>query len=70
MQVQELPTFPKPCPVVAPHSFHNNPKPTQLSTPPLSHPLQRVVDRAHAPVRGPGYSVFDPQLQLWVAAPL
>ncbi|NQX12023.1 DUF2236 domain-containing protein [Microbacteriaceae bacterium VKM Ac-2855] len=28
----------------------------------------RVVNRAHAPVRGPGYNAFDPELQRWVAA--
>lgn len=28
------------------------------------------VNRVHAPVRGPGYSAFDPDLQLWVAATL
>lgn len=28
------------------------------------------VNRAHAPVRGPGYSAFDRDLQLWVAATL
>lgn len=32
--------------------------------------IKRMVDRAHAPVRGPGYSAFDPDLQLWVAATL
>ncbi|MFT4123666.1 MAG: oxygenase MpaB family protein [Microbacteriaceae bacterium] len=32
--------------------------------------VRRVVDRAHAPVRGPGYSATDPELQLWVAATL
>ncbi|NQX29720.1 DUF2236 domain-containing protein [Microbacteriaceae bacterium VKM Ac-2854] len=30
--------------------------------------VQRIVNRAHAPVRGPGYSAFDPELQRWVAA--
>ena len=28
------------------------------------------VNRAHAPVRGPGYTAFDRDLQLWVAATL
>jgi uncharacterized protein (DUF2236 family) len=32
--------------------------------------MRRIVNRAHAPVRGPGYSAMDPQLQLWVAATL
>jgi uncharacterized protein (DUF2236 family) len=32
--------------------------------------IRRMVDHAHAPVRGPGYSAFDPDLQLWVAATL
>lgn len=32
--------------------------------------IARHVNRAHAPVRGPGYDAFDPGLQLWVAATL
>ena len=32
--------------------------------------VRRMVDRAHAPVRGPGYNAFDRDLQLWVAATL
>lgn len=32
--------------------------------------VRRRVDRAHAPVRGAGYSAMDPELQLWVAATL
>jgi uncharacterized protein (DUF2236 family) len=32
--------------------------------------VRRIVNRAHAPVRGPGYSAMDPDLQLWVAATL
>ena len=32
--------------------------------------IARMVNRAHVPVRGDGYSAFDPQLQLWVAATL
>lgn len=32
--------------------------------------IARHVDRVHAPVRGPGYSAFDRDLQLWVAATL
>jgi uncharacterized protein (DUF2236 family) len=32
--------------------------------------VARMVNRAHTPVRGEGYSAFDPELQLWVAATL
>ncbi|AJM77216.1 hypothetical protein TI83_03070 [Rathayibacter toxicus] len=32
--------------------------------------VRRRVNRAHAPVRGDGYSAFDPELQLWVSATL
>ncbi|KZX22109.1 oxygenase MpaB family protein [Rathayibacter tanaceti] len=32
--------------------------------------VRRRVNRAHAPVRGPGYTAFDPELQRWVAATL
>ncbi|GAA4177333.1 oxygenase MpaB family protein [Gryllotalpicola koreensis] len=32
--------------------------------------VRRTVNRAHGPVRGPGYSAFDPELQLWVFATL
>lgn len=32
--------------------------------------IARLVNRAHGPVRGEGYSAFDPELQLWVAATL
>lgn len=32
--------------------------------------IARHVNRAHAPVRGPGYNAFDRDLQLWVAATL
>lgn len=32
--------------------------------------VARMVNRAHVPVRGEGYSAFDPDLQLWVAATL
>ena len=32
--------------------------------------VARMVNRAHRPVRGEGYSAFDPDLQLWVAATL
>lgn len=30
--------------------------------------VRRRVNRAHAPVRGAGYTAFDPELQRWVAA--
>ena len=32
--------------------------------------VARHVNRAHVPVKGPGYSAFDTGLQLWVAATL
>ena len=32
--------------------------------------IARMVNRAHVPVKGEGYTAFDPQLQLWVAATL
>lgn len=32
--------------------------------------VRRRVNRAHGPVRGPAYSAFDPELQLWVFATL
>lgn len=32
--------------------------------------IKRMVNRAHAPVKGDGYTAFDPALQLWVAATL
>jgi uncharacterized protein (DUF2236 family) len=32
--------------------------------------VARMVNKAHVPIRGEGYSAFDPQLQLWVAATL
>ncbi|PPG84004.1 DUF2236 domain-containing protein [Rathayibacter rathayi] len=32
--------------------------------------VRRRVTRAHLPVRGPGYTAFDPELQRWVAATL
>ncbi|WP_310964847.1 oxygenase MpaB family protein [Nocardioides terrisoli] len=32
--------------------------------------IARMVNRAHVPIRGEGYSAFDPELQLWVAATL
>lgn len=32
--------------------------------------IARMVNRAHVPVRGDGYSAFDRDLQLWVAATL
>src|SRR3954453_16379137 len=32
--------------------------------------IARMVNRAHVPVKGEGYTAFDPTLQLWVAATL
>jgi uncharacterized protein (DUF2236 family) len=32
--------------------------------------IARMVNRAHVPVKGEGYTAFDPGLQLWVAATL
>jgi uncharacterized protein (DUF2236 family) len=32
--------------------------------------VARMVNRAHVPIRGEGYSAYDPELQLWVAATL
>lgn len=32
--------------------------------------VARMVNRAHGPVKGEGYTAFDPYLQLWVAATL
>lgn len=32
--------------------------------------VARMVNKAHVPIRGDGYSAFDPELQLWVAATL
>jgi uncharacterized protein (DUF2236 family) len=32
--------------------------------------IARMVNRAHVPVKGDGYSAFDPDLQLWVASTL
>src|SRR5690606_41096263 len=32
--------------------------------------IARHVNRVHVPVKGPGYSALDPDLQLWVAATL
>lgn len=32
--------------------------------------VARMVNKAHVPVRGEGYTAFDPELQLWVAATL
>lgn len=32
--------------------------------------VARMVNRAHGPVKGEGYTAFDPDLQLWVAATL
>jgi uncharacterized protein (DUF2236 family) len=39
-------------------------------TPADAAAMRRAVNRAHAPVRGPGYNAMDPSLQLWVAATL
>ncbi|MGO4301019.1 oxygenase MpaB family protein [Leifsonia sp. RAF41] len=48
-----------------------------FGTPEELRAMQRVVNRAHAPVRGgqegdgtPAYNAYDPELQLWVAATL
>jgi uncharacterized protein (DUF2236 family) len=32
--------------------------------------IARMVNRRHVPVKGEGYTAFDPELQLWVAATL
>jgi uncharacterized protein (DUF2236 family) len=32
--------------------------------------IARMVNRAHVPVKGEGYTAFDPDLQLWVASTL
>jgi uncharacterized protein (DUF2236 family) len=32
--------------------------------------IARMVNKAHVPVKGDGYTAFDPYLQLWVAATL
>jgi uncharacterized protein (DUF2236 family) len=32
--------------------------------------IARMVNKMHGPVKGEGYSAFDPELQLWVAATL
>lgn len=32
--------------------------------------IARMVNRAHVPIKGEGYTAFDPELQLWVAATL
>ena len=32
--------------------------------------IARMVNRAHRPVKGEGYTAYDPDLQLWVAATL
>ena len=32
--------------------------------------IARMVNRAHVPVKGEGYTAYDPELQLWVAATL
>lgn len=40
----------------------------QFGSPEDLRTVQRRVNRAHGPVRGPGYTAFDPELQRWVAA--
>jgi uncharacterized protein (DUF2236 family) len=32
--------------------------------------IARMVNKAHGPIKGDGYTAFDPRLQLWVAATL
>jgi uncharacterized protein (DUF2236 family) len=32
--------------------------------------IARMVNKAHVPIKGDGYTAFDPKLQLWVAATL
>ncbi|RNL61354.1 DUF2236 domain-containing protein [Nocardioides marmoriginsengisoli] len=32
--------------------------------------IARMVNKAHGPIKGDGYTAFDPKLQLWVAATL
>ncbi|WP_410782564.1 oxygenase MpaB family protein [Leifsonia sp. SIMBA_070] len=48
---------------------------SMFGTPEELRAMRRVVNRAHAPVRGGGehgasYNAYDPELQLWVAATL
>jgi len=50
---------------------------SMFGTPDEVRAMRRVVNRAHAPVRGgregeagPAYNAYDPELQLWVAATL
>lgn len=43
---------------------------TLLGTDEERQAIARMVNRAHVPVKGDGYSAFDPRLQLWVAATL
>jgi len=49
---------------------------TMFGTPEELATVRRIVNRAHAPVRGdgapsgPAYNAYDPDLQLWVAATL
>jgi uncharacterized protein (DUF2236 family) len=43
---------------------------TLLGTEEERQAIARMVNRAHVPVKGDGYSAFDPDLQLWVAATL
>ena len=48
---------------------------SMFGTPDELRAIRRIVNRAHAPVRGggsdaPAYNAYDPDLQLWVAATL
>ncbi|MGY2873540.1 uncharacterized protein (DUF2236 family) [Marmoricola sp. URHA0025 HA25] len=43
---------------------------TLLGTDEERQAIARMVNRAHGPVKGEGYTAFDPELQLWVAATL
>jgi len=41
-----------------------------FGTPAEKKAVVAMVERAHAPIHGPGYDANDPELQLWVAATL
>lgn len=41
-----------------------------LGTPQEQRTVARMVNKAHVPIHGEGYSAFDSELQLWVAATL
>jgi uncharacterized protein (DUF2236 family) len=43
---------------------------SMFGTPEELRAMRRIVNRAHAPVRGGTYNAYDPELQLWVAATL